>query len=219
MRLVQSRPPLGAFDVTPEAGVAELKNVELLSDEYINTDSIRFFRSRPGLTGNEQFTNSLSQRDGQPGVAFRWMEVEGPLYDSPVHPGYAVLFGDLPMKKFESAAPGAGVRIEIAQPVPPQGFYVNGADGVYTRKRVSVLIEVESKQPDADAERLIRAFLAKVYRRPVQEALVQDYIGLFKERHARGIGFAAAMMTTYTGILSDSGTKPPGGNKPNATDR
>ena len=193
---------LGAFDVTPEAGVAELKNVELLSDEYINTDSIRFFRSRPGLTGNEQFTNSLSQRDGQPGVAFRWMEVEGPLYDSPVHPGYAVLFGDLPMKKFESAAPGAGVRIEIAQPVPPQGFYVNGADGVYTRKRVSVLIEVESKQPDADAERLIRAFLAKVYRRPVQEALVQDYIGLFKERHARGIGFAAAMMTTYTGILS-----------------
>ncbi len=193
---------LGAFDVTPEPGIQELKDVQLLADEYVITDSIRFFRSRPGLTGNEQFTNSMSQRDGQPGVAFRWMEVEGPLYDAPVHPGYTVLFGDLPMKKLEGAIPGAGIRLDIPPPVPPQGFYTNGADGVYTRKKQPVLIEVESKNPAADAERLLRTFLTKAYRRPVKDADVQDYLGLFKERYARGIGFAASMMTTYTGILS-----------------
>jgi hypothetical protein len=193
---------LGSFDVTPEPGIQELKNVQLLADEYIITDSIRFFRSRPGLTGNEQFTNALSQRDGQPGVAFRWMEVEGPIYDTPVHPGYTLLFGDLPMKKLEGAAPGAGVRLEIAPPVPPQGFYVNGADGVYTRKRVPTLVDVVSSNPEADAERLLRSFLARAYRRPVREAEVQDFLGLFKERYARGIGFGAAMMTTYTGVLS-----------------
>jgi hypothetical protein len=193
---------LGSFDVTPEPGIQELKNVQLLADEYVITDSIRFFRSRPGLTGNEQFTNALSQRDGQPGVAFRWMEVEGPIYDAPVHPGYTLLFGDLPMKKLEGAAPGAGVRLELAAPVPPQGFYVNGADGVYTRKRVPVLVDVVSSNPDADAERLLRSFLARAYRRPVREAEVQDFLGLFKERYARGIGFGAAMMTTYTGVLS-----------------
>ncbi|MSU66384.1 MAG: DUF1592 domain-containing protein [Opitutus sp.] len=193
---------LGTFDVTPEPGIQELKDVQLLADEYVITDSIRFFRSRPGLTGNEQFTNSLSQRDGQPGVAFRWMEVEGPLYDAPTHPGYAVLFGDLPMKKLEGAIPGAGVRLEIPEPVPPQGFYRNGADGVYTRKKQPLLIDVPSANPEVDAERLLRGFLTKTYRRPVKDADVQDYLGLFKERYARGIGFAAAMLTTYTGILS-----------------
>lgn len=193
---------LGSFNVTPEPGVSELRDVQLLSDEYVITDSIRFFRSRPGLTGNEQFTNALSQRDGQPGVAFRWMEVEGPLYDTPTQPGYALLFGDLPMKEFSGGVPGAGVRIEIAEPVPPQGFFRGGADGVYTRSKKSVLVDVESANPEGDAQRLLRGFLAKAFRRPVEEALVQDYLGLFKERFARGIGFAAAMMTTYTGVLA-----------------
>ena len=83
------------------------------------------------------------------------------------------------------------------EPVPAAGFSRGGQDGVYTRKKPVVLVDVESANPDADAERLLRNFLAKTYRRAVRESDVKDYLALFKDRYAAKIGFAAAMMTTY----------------------
>ena len=37
--------------------------------------------------------------DGFPGVAFHWMEVEGPLIEKWPPPSYLALFGDLPFEK------------------------------------------------------------------------------------------------------------------------
>jgi hypothetical protein len=87
---------LGAFDVTPEPSVQEL-DVWLLEGEMIRPDAARLFRSRPGNPGG--FHNPLAEQDGQPGVAFRWMEVEGPIVDAWPTAGQKLLFGDLPLKK------------------------------------------------------------------------------------------------------------------------
>jgi hypothetical protein len=66
---------LGTVEFNPEASVREL-DVYLLKGETIRPDAVRLFRSRPpGVT----WRNPLAQTDGQLGVAFRWLEVEGPL--------------------------------------------------------------------------------------------------------------------------------------------
>ncbi|MEJ7606098.1 MAG: DUF1595 domain-containing protein [Bryobacteraceae bacterium] len=67
---------LGSFDVTPEPGLHDLV-VHLLSGEQILPDASRLFRSRPGWVGNP-----LSSEAGTPGVAYRWMEVKGPVANS-----------------------------------------------------------------------------------------------------------------------------------------
>lgn len=84
---------LGSFDVHPEASVNEL-DVYLLKGETIRPDAVRLFRSRP-----PNWRNPLAQKDGQPGVAFRWLEVEGPLCETWPSQGHRLLFGDLPLKK------------------------------------------------------------------------------------------------------------------------
>src|SRR3989442_14416757 len=84
---------LGDFDVTPEPGVHELE-AWLLAGEMIRPDAGRLFRSRPGAG---RWQNPLAEKDGQPGVVFRWLEVEGPLYGQWPPAGRKLLFGDLPM--------------------------------------------------------------------------------------------------------------------------
>src|SRR5437899_8121982 len=84
---------LGDFDVTPEPGVHEL-DAWLLAGEMVRPDAGRLFRSRPGAS---RWQNPLAEKDGQPGVVFRWLEVEGPVYDQWPPAGHKLLFGDLLM--------------------------------------------------------------------------------------------------------------------------
>jgi len=95
---------LGAFDITPEASVHEL-DLWLLAGEMIRPDAARLFRSRPGNPGGHH--NPLAEKDGQPGVAYRWMEVEGPIFDQWPTAGHKLLFGDLPLKKVGKALEAA----------------------------------------------------------------------------------------------------------------
>lgn len=98
---------LGAFDSHPEAGVQEV-DAWLLAGETIQPDASRLFRSRP-----PNWHNPLATKDGQPGVAFRWMEAEGPILESWPTAGHKLLFGDLPMKE---SATGKGVEIISSEP-------------------------------------------------------------------------------------------------------
>jgi hypothetical protein len=82
----------GSFDVGPEPTIREL-DVWLLKGETILPDAARFFRSRPPHNGNPLMTE-----EGMPGVAFRWMEVEGPIVDQWPTPGHKALFGDLALR-------------------------------------------------------------------------------------------------------------------------
>jgi hypothetical protein len=186
---------LGGFDVGPEPSVSEVNDVWLLQNEYIITDASRFFKSRPtGFKGG--FTNPLSQRDGMPAVAFRWMEVEGPLYDENSGAGYRLMFGDLPLKKTEVAAPadneGRGGRAG-------QG---GGGGRRGGRARPAPIVEVVSENPEKDAERLLRPFMQRAYRRPIEEADVQGFLALIKQRLAAGLNFTNAMIAGYTAVLA-----------------
>jgi mono/diheme cytochrome c family protein len=101
--LYSEKPPrqlrkLGTFDVGPEPGAAEM-TVYLLKGETIRPDAARLFRSRP-----PGWRNPLATPEGQPGVAFRWLEVEGPVYDAWPTGGQRLLFGDLPVKAGEDNA-------------------------------------------------------------------------------------------------------------------
>ena len=75
--------------------------------ETIRPDAARFFRSRPGAG---RWQNPLAEKDGQPGVVFRWMEVEGPILDEWPTAGHRRLFGSLPMRRATGAT--AGVEVE-----------------------------------------------------------------------------------------------------------
>jgi len=79
---------VGGFDITPEPNVYDIGEVWLVAGETLVPDASRFYRSRPN-----NFVNPLMTKDGCPSVAFRWMEVEGPIYDNYSDAGYELLFG------------------------------------------------------------------------------------------------------------------------------
>ncbi|HYP12836.1 MAG TPA: DUF1587 domain-containing protein, partial [Bryobacteraceae bacterium] len=89
---------LTSFDVGPEPSLHEIE-VYLLPGEQILPDAARLFRSRPGFTGSPEATEA-----GMPGVAYRWMDVTGPLASSEKQDSYRVLFGDLPASRAKDGA-------------------------------------------------------------------------------------------------------------------
>jgi mono/diheme cytochrome c family protein len=158
---------LGKFDVQPDPITNEL-DVWLLAGETIRVDAARLFRSRPGAS---RWQNPLAEPDGQPGVAFRWMEAEGPLLDTWPTAGHRLLFGDLPIKKIDKPVTG------------------------------SAPIEVVTTNPTADAERLLRAFIEKAYRHPVAATEVQRFLPVIEGVRKSGSAFADAMIAGYTAVL------------------
>jgi len=87
---------VGSFDLTPEPAVHDIGEVWLVAGETVVPDASRLYRSRPN-----NFHNPLMTAEGAPGIAFQWMEVEGPLYDDSTTAGYRLLFGKLPLKGAE----------------------------------------------------------------------------------------------------------------------
>jgi hypothetical protein len=65
--------------------------------------------------------------------------------------------------------------------------------------------EVESKAPLEDAERLLRAFLKKAYRRPASEADVERFLKLFDDQMKKEHGFTRSMLSMYTAVLASPG--------------
>jgi hypothetical protein len=90
---------LGSFDLGVEPTLNEL-DVYLLKGETIRWDASRLFRSRP-----PNFRNPLATPEGQPGIAFRWMEAEGPLVDRWPGNGHRLLFADLPLSRKDEKSP------------------------------------------------------------------------------------------------------------------
>jgi hypothetical protein len=172
---------LGDFDVTPEPGVHEL-DVWLLAGEMIRPDAGRLFRSRPGAS---RWQNPLAEKDGQPGVVFRWLEVEGPIYDQWPPAGHKLLFGGLPMVAKTSAPdnPGETNRFGQRRFRPPPG------------------VEVVSQKPMADAERLLRDFLRHAYRRPADKADLKRFLPVVRDALKKGNNFTDAVLAAYTAVL------------------
>lgn len=183
---------VGEFDLTPDPAVHDLGEVWLVANETLVPDASRFYRSRPN-----NFRNPLMQEDGCPSVAFRWMEIEGPLNDENTATGYQLLFGDLPLR---AAKNGKGVTVDT---VPSSDTRENGRrGGQRVEPTDEKTVEVVTDNPERDAERLIRSFLARVYRRPHTEADVRRFVGLVAERRTAGLSFTEAMVAGYTAILA-----------------
>lgn len=188
---------LGDFDATPEPAVHEL-DVWLLAGEVIRPDAGRLFRSRPGAG---RWQNPLAEKDGQPGVVFRWMEVEGPIYDEWPTAGHKLLFGGLPM---------VTRRVEAGGLTRPRrrGGETNRVEqaGETNRARFERFVpapgvEVVSKYPLVDAERLLRGFMARAYREPVTEREVKRFMPVVQAALKKGNTFTDSMIAAYTAVL------------------
>jgi hypothetical protein len=189
---------VGDFDLTPEPAVYDIGEVWLLAGETLVPDASRFYRSRPS-----NFRNPLMTEDGAPSVAFRWMEVEGPLYDDSTTAGYRLLFGDLPILEVKEGVNGVAIPI-ATNPSPRRGKSgrVKNTDATPVEE---AQVEVESANPKQDAERLMRAFLLRAYRRPVEESDVKRFLALVEERRQSGLSFTESMIAGYTAVLASPG--------------
>jgi mono/diheme cytochrome c family protein len=174
---------LGDFDVTPEPGIHEL-DAWLLAGEMIRPDAGRLFRSRPGAG---RWQNPLAEKDGQPGVVFRWMEVEGPIYEQWPPVGHKLLFGDLPMLTRQ-------VAMVEENPSNTNKF------GQHRFKKAPG-VEVISKEPMVDAERLLRNFIQQAYRHPTDESDVKRFLPVARNALKLGNNFTDAMIAAYTAVL------------------
>ena len=68
-----------------------------------------------------------------PGVAFQWLEVEGPLCRPEAAAGYRLMFGDLPMRRLEKGETG-GVTLQIVAPPPSPARQAGGGRGRWARE-------------------------------------------------------------------------------------
>lgn len=189
---------IGEFDFGPEPSESEFV-VTLRTGEVVRTDGSRLFRTRVNGTG-EQYVNPLATKHGMPGYAIQWMEVEGPLPDGEHDAGYKLMFGDLAMTEVSLDDPA------IKLPPVSQGrrFRFGRRRGNVTPPQPT-LLEVVSEKPDEDAERLLRRFLNRAYRRPVDDSELSLFLNLFKDQYSKGFGFAASMLSAYKAVLSSPG--------------
>jgi len=192
---------LGDFDITPEPGVHEL-DVWLLAGEMIRPDAGRLFRSRPGAS---RWQNPLAETNGQPGAVFRWMEVEGPLLDEWPPAGHKLMFADLPMvnRKVETntMASGRGRRRLAETNRFDEEVFGNTNRFRFERFVPAPGVEVVSKKPMSDAERLLGTFLEHAYRRPTSSADVSRFLPVVQSALKKGNNFTDSMIAGYTAVL------------------
>jgi hypothetical protein len=185
---------LANVDVSPEPAVQEVE-VYLLKDETIRPDAVRLFRSRP-----PNWRNPLAEKDGQPGVAFRWLEVTGPIYDEWPLKGHKLLFGDLPIHCKDALAGQPLLDLEDEDTAETQA----AKRAKNPNQKLTKVCGVKSSQPRADAERLLRNFIRRAYRHTTAQAIEEDtqrFLKIFDAAHKNSGSFTEAMITAYSAVL------------------
>jgi hypothetical protein len=173
---------LGSFDVFADS-TTNVITAWLNRGETIRPDSARLHRSRPPNHKNPDETP-----EGIPGVAYQWMEAVGPLYEQWPPAGHQLLFANLKLEEHElPPSENENQRRRFRAPL----------------KRLKV--EAQSETPEADAEKLLRNFIAHAYRRPAEEADIQRFVGLVKRSLTKGYSFTDSMIAGYTAVLSSPG--------------
>lgn len=129
-----------------------------------------------------------------PGISIDWLDIEGPLYESWPPQSHQVLFGDLPLTEFKTAD-HPNVRPPVRKRPRQIGAGQNRPDpepGLWT---------VTSEDTLKDADRLLAAFLPKLFRRPVSDALRKQYVEIVRQRLEAGDCFELAMRAAYRNAL------------------
>ena len=98
---------LATYDAFPKPHVTE-HEIVLKKGEGIRPDAGRLVRTRPGWKGNPNAT-----REGIPGFALNWLEVEGPLTEQWPPESYQALFQEMPFDVTEDSS----VRVQSKEPL------------------------------------------------------------------------------------------------------
>ena len=128
-----------------------------------------------------------------PGLVIEWMKIEGPIGPWPPE-SYQRLFKNVPLKA-RSVAKAEAEKKSIPKIAAnrPESHWAN----------YDPLVPA-STQPREDAERLIRDFLPRALRRPVDEELNRHYVKLVHDRLDQKYSFLDAMVYGYKAILSST---------------
>ncbi|MFO1045111.1 MAG: DUF1592 domain-containing protein [Planctomycetaceae bacterium] len=143
------------------------------------------------------FNDLKKQRNGEPvgddfkgpGLAVDWIEIEGPL-DAGV--GYRQLFGSLPrvpQRFYEDAMAGKEIKTDWSQ--------WNPGEFAKPHNRLRLI----SKDAQADAERLIREFIPRAFRRQVPEEIIATFLQPARQQLERGEPLEEVLLQTYKTVL------------------
>jgi hypothetical protein len=160
---------------------------------WMNKNDIIGFNAASLAGGGNTRGKNRAMGYAGPGIACDYFEIEGPIHDVwPPH-SHKVLFGDLPIARWDKndkARPpkhvparqemGAGLN----RPDPPNGLWT-----------------VRSEDPLADADRLFARFLPRAFRRPVDAEMRKEYVTLVDKRLKAGDCFETAMRWAYRAAL------------------
>ena len=117
-----------------------------------------------------------------PGMAFHWIELEGPFVSEGVPESHRALFGDLPLQVWKEKS----------------GF-IEPSSGKLSKKAVPMM--VVSDRPEVDAKRLLRSFMERATRRPVNDVQVVPFLELVKKSLEERATFDRAMLVGFKAIL------------------
>ncbi len=207
---------LAYFDA-PSLQPAVRELVVWLDPAAIKNKGIQF--STASLQGGDHEAGHLIQgnlvKAVASGIAVDWLEVEGPILDQWPTASHKRLFGDLPMVPMPPPPKVKRAGKNKAN-LPPADVHLpkRPADIIYhapghmksyiTSGTVPNKVEfqtVASKNPEADARRLLADFLPKAFRRPVAADEVERYVRLVQDRLDEDDVFEVAMRTAYKAAL------------------
>ena len=124
------------------------------------------------------------------GVMVQWIKIEGPVGPWPPS-GYQRLFAGVPLKPRSVAT--AEAEGKTPPEIPAQRSEADWA--------ADPLVPA-SAHPKEDAERLVRDFLPRAFRRPVSEEMLKQYVARVHDKLNNGDTFHEAMTYAYKAILS-----------------
>lgn len=125
-----------------------------------------------------------------PGFLIDWLEIEGPVNEFP-SPAFRTLFGDAEL------LPKSVVKA-LAEGRKPQDFHTRTSIYQWLNDPLTPV----SDTPKEDAAALLRAFIPKAFRRPVDDAMLQRFIDPVLAKLDAGDRFAEAMIFGYKNVLT-----------------
>jgi hypothetical protein len=134
------------------------------------------------------FKKPLDEYAG-PGLMVEWIKIEGPI-DAFPPPSYETLFAGVPLSA------RSVVTAKARGATPP-----DISDNRSTDQWQSDPLVPDSASPRQDAERLIRDFLPRSFRRPVSEEVQKHFVDLVLAKLDAKYTFFDAMMFGYKSIL------------------
>ena len=164
----------GLIDVQPRAAVYET-TVRIAAGETIEYSLLGLPVPQPNVRNiaPTYYDFPPMPEGGHPGVAFRWIEITGPVSPSRWPPAsHRVLFGDLPIRSRPAKVAEHGLKVEV---IP--------------------------HDPTRDAIRLLERFAQQAAHAPVPDAALEVFQDLVLEKLGAGEAFGEAVLAGYQAFL------------------